>query len=310
MKDIFKELIQEICNEENIKCSFLCKDWVIMLEKNGITKFIYGYKFDLNSHGIGQIADDKYALYEVLKRKELPVVEHNIVYSTSNKCDYASGCNNYDYVKNYFKEHNNHIIIKANIGSCGRKVYEVNTIDDIETILNKLFNTYHSVSICPFYKIKHEYRLIMLDETVELLYVKQLPLVYGDGIKSVRQLLFDFNYNYFFDKLDDSKYDAILNKDDEFLYTWKFNLSQGSIAKKTNDKLLIQKLYTLAKKVCKETNIKFGSVDIIQTDEDELLVLEINSGVMIENYLMQYPEDYDVVKNIYKKAINKMFLLS
>ena len=309
MNNTFKEIIQEICNEEKIKCRFLSKDWVIMLEKNNLTKFICGYKFDLNSHGIGQIADDKYALFEVLNSKKIPVSQHKIVYNPTNKYDYAIGCNSYDYVKNFFKDNNNHIVIKANIGSCGRNVYQVTSEREIDLTLDKLFKTYSSVSICPFYKIKSEYRLIMLNANVELLYLKQLPLVYGDGIKSIRQLLLDFNYNYFVDKLDDSKYDYVLKKGEEFLYTWKFNLSQGSIAKKVYDKNLIQKLESLAKKICKEINLQFGSIDIIETDMGELLVLEINSGVMIENYLMQYPEDYDVIKNIYRKSINKMFLL-
>ena len=74
-------LIQEICNEEKINYKFLSKDWVIMLEKNNLTKFICGYKFDLNSHGIGQIADDKYALFEVLASKIIPVTKHKIVYN-------------------------------------------------------------------------------------------------------------------------------------------------------------------------------------------------------------------------------------
>ena len=30
-------------------------------------------------------------------------------------------------------------------------------------------------------------------------------------------------------------------------------------------------------------------------------VLEVNSGVMVENYIKQNPEEYSVVKNVYKK---------
>lgn len=33
MKNNFKEIIKEICTEDNIKYKFLSKDWVIMLEK-------------------------------------------------------------------------------------------------------------------------------------------------------------------------------------------------------------------------------------------------------------------------------------
>lgn len=33
MKNNFKGIIQQICNEDNIKYKYLSKDWVIMLEK-------------------------------------------------------------------------------------------------------------------------------------------------------------------------------------------------------------------------------------------------------------------------------------
>ena len=57
-----KKIIQEVCEENNIKCTFLSQDWVVILEKDGNTRFISGYKFDLNLHCIGLLADDKSAL--------------------------------------------------------------------------------------------------------------------------------------------------------------------------------------------------------------------------------------------------------
>ena len=52
-----------------------------MLEKDDIKKYITGYKFDLNPQSISNIVDDKYALYEVLKNNNIPVIDHNIIYS-------------------------------------------------------------------------------------------------------------------------------------------------------------------------------------------------------------------------------------
>ena len=307
MKNSFKGIIQQICNEDSIKYKFLSKDWVIMLEKEGKTRFISGYKFDLNSHGIGLIADDKYALYEVLKDKDIPVIEHKIVYKKTNKLDYAVGCNTYEYVKDYFFKNNNHIVIKPNDGTCGHNVFNVTDINEVDSILDKIFVNNYSISICPFYDIKHEYRAIMLDGENKLLYAKYLPIVTGDGYKTIRQLLLDFNYDYFIDKLEDSKFDKVLAKNEKFEYNWKFNLSQGSIAKKLDDKLLAGKLIKLAKQVCNEINLKFGSVDIIETTNNDLLVLEVNSGVMIENYIRQNPNEYVTAKNIYRSAIEKLF---
>lgn len=307
MKDYFKEIIKEICIENNIKYKFLSKDWVIMLEKDGKTRFISGYKFDLNSQSIGLIADDKYALYEVLKSKNIPVIEHKIVYNKKNNLDYAIGCNTYEYVKEYFLKNNNNIVIKPNDGTCGKNVFKVTDVNEIDTILDKIFLKNYSISMCPFYNIKHEYRAIMLDGENKLLYAKYLPIVVGDGNKTIRQLLLEFNYGYFLDKLEDSKYDKVLPKDMTFEYNWKFNLSQGSIAKKLNDKLLEDRLMKIAKQVCKEINLKFGSIDIIETTNNELLVLEVNSGVMLENYIRLNPDEYVSAKNIYKEAIGKLF---
>ena len=307
MKNNFKEIIKEICTEDNIKYKFLSKDWVIMLEKDGKTRFISGYKFDLNSHGIGLIADDKYALYEVLKSKNIPVIEHKIVYNKMNNLDYAIGCNTYEYVKEYFEKNNNNIVIKPNDGTCGKNVFNVTDVNEIDIVLDKIFLKNYSISMCPFYKIKHEYRAIMLDGENKLLYTKYLPIVTGDGNKTIRQLLLDFNYDYFIDKLEDSKYDKVLPKNKTFEYNWKFNLSQGSIAKKLNDKVLQDRLIKIAKQVCKEINLKFGSIDIIETTNNELLVLEVNSGVMLENYIRLNPNEYIYGKDIYRNAIKNLF---
>lgn len=307
MKNNFKEIIKEICTEDNIKYKFLSKDWVIMLEKDGKTRFISGYKFDLNSHGIGLIADDKYALYEVLKSKNIPVIEHKIVYNKMNNLDYAIGCNTYEYVKEYFEKNNNNIVIKPNDGTCGKNVFNVTDVNEIDIVLDKIFLKNYSISMCPFYKIKHEYRAIMLDGENKLLYTKYLPIVTGDGNKTIRQLLLDFNYDYFIDKLEDSKYDKVLPKNKTFEHNWKFNLSQGSIAKKLNDKLLQDRLIKIAKQVCKEINLKFGSIDMIETTNNELLVLEVNSGVMLENYIRLNPNEYIYAKDIYRNAIKNLF---
>lgn len=307
MAEIFKKIIEDICKENGIKYNFLSKDWVIMLEKDGKNRFISGYKFDLNSHGIGLIVDDKYALYDVLKVKKIPVIEHKIVYNKTNNSDYAIGCNTYEYVKDYFTQNNNHIVIKPNNGTCGRNVFNVTDINEIDTILDKLFKTNYSISICPFYEIKNEYRVIMLNGEKKLLYAKYLPIVIGNGKKTIRQLLLEFNPIYFKDKLKDSKYDKILNDKEKFEYNWKFNLSQGSIAKKVENKSLEEKLIQIAKNVCNNINLRFGSIDIVETTNGKLFVLEANSGVMIDNYIKLNPNEYNLVKEIYKEAIESLF---
>ena len=41
MDESTKKMFIDICNELDIKCIILSKDWVFMLEKNNITRFLY-----------------------------------------------------------------------------------------------------------------------------------------------------------------------------------------------------------------------------------------------------------------------------
>ena len=80
MKSYFHKMIDELSKELNFKYQFLSKDWIIMIEKDDKVRYFSGYKFDLNNQALGMVLDDKYALYDVLKYKKIPVIEYKIVY--------------------------------------------------------------------------------------------------------------------------------------------------------------------------------------------------------------------------------------
>ncbi len=304
----FNEIIREICKEKNIQYTLLSKDWITMLEKDNKIRFITGYKFGINNHALGEIIDDKYALFCVLKSKQIPVVEHNILYAKTNTKPYAQDSNQYDLVKDYFLKHNKKIVIKSNTGTCGVGVYLIENEDEIENILDELFLKNFSISYCPYYSIKSEYRVILLDNEVKLMYKKIRPIVYGDGVKTIKELLIDFNKNYFQDKLEEEVYSKVLEKNQQFQYNWKFNLSRGATANIVDDKELENRLKTLATKATTTLNIRFCSVDIIETEENEFRILEINSGVMMDNAMGIFKDGKKIAKQIYEEAIDKMFM--
>lgn len=88
---------------------------------------------------------------------------------------------------------------------------------------------------------------------------------------------------------------------------WRFNLGQGSRAEKITDIELNAKLAKIAQGAVAALGLRFCSVDIIETNQHELLVMEVNSGVMTGNYLKQHPEEYTKVKQIYADVVEKMF---
>lgn len=305
MLNKFRIMIEKICERNGVNCKLLSKDWVMMLEKNNKIRFITGCKFSLNNHAIGEILDDKYALYEVLRQKGIPVIEHNILYPSYNMNDYALGANDSKLVKDYFLENNNSIILKPCKGTCGQGVYNITSIDNIDETLENLFLKNTSISYCPFYNIKNEYRIITLNGNIEMIYKKKRPVVKGNGKESIRDLLLKFNYAFFHDKLNDEKYDIILNNEETYEYNWKFNLSNGAIASFDINSSIKEKIETIAKDIIDKLELKFVSIDIVET-EDELLVLEINSGVMMEN-LINMVDDVKKIEGIYEKAILLMF---
>lgn len=307
MNKDFKEIIKEICDELGIEYKIMSKDWVIMLEKNGVKKFISGFKFDLNSHALGQILDDKYATYDLLKNCKIAIIEHNIIYGPNNKNDYAIGCNTVEYVEELFEKYDENIVLKINGGTCGNEVIHITDLQELKDKYEKLSKRYHSFSLCPFYDIENEYRAIVVGDKIELLYKKIKASVTGDGKRKIKDLLIDFNPT-FFEGYDKENADTILDDGEIFEYDWRFNLCNGAKASfdiAENDK---SNITNLASKIAKEIGVKFGSIDIIKTTDGRYYTMEINSGVMMDNLRNQLENGYNISKEIYKKAIENLFM--
>lgn len=262
----FSGIIYQICQEEGIKMQLLCNNWIKRLEKNHTVKYITGHKFGLNSQSAGLIADDKYSTYSTLEYAGIPAVEHVIMYDFANSQSYAKGRNSLVYVKDYFENHSKHIVIKPACGSGGQQVYQVTDEQKLLPTLIDIFSNHPTACLSPFYEIRKEYRVILLDQEARLAYQKSLP-----------------------------------NQKN-----WKFNLQQGAQATAI-PKEKLNSILPIARLAAEKLDLRFCSVDIIETAETEYLVLEVNSGVMIDNYLQQHPDQLDLVKAIYRDAVRKMF---
>ena len=302
----FFKIIKEICKELNIKYQLLSKNWVIVLEYNNKIRFLSGYKFDLNKHALGLILDDKYAMYDVLNYKNIPVIKHDIVYKDSNNNLYAKDSKGLEYAKKLFYKYQENVVLKINNGTCGRDIYHVKDPDDLIIKYNKLMMKHSAISICPFYDITNEYRAILINGQIKLLYKKIKPRVVGDSKKTIKELLQEFNPEYFKDYNEDNK-NIILKQGEVFEYDWKFNLSRGSRSSLDiweSDKI---EIINIIDKINEFLDLKFVSVDIIKTVENKFYVMEINSGVMMENFINQHENGEKIAKEIYKEAILEMF---
>lgn len=298
----YRKLIEEICNEEMIDYKLISEGWVMVLTKNNITKCISGYRFPLNDHALGSVIDDKYAFYDLCKLKKLPIIEHNILFNPNSKL----GSNTNDLLKKYFTEYHDNVVIKPNLGTEGTNVYHITNYSDLLKITNELFKNNFSISICPFYKIDNEYRVVVLNDKIKLIFEKSKPVVIGDGKSSIKELLINLN-PYYFTKINFSKeYDIILKNGEQYEYDWRFNLSKGATAELVENNDLYQKLSDIALNATKTINAKFVSVDIIKC-QNKFYLIEMNSGVCINKVCDFIDKDLKMVKEIYREAILEMF---
>lgn len=295
----FNKIIKQICQERSIQYEELSDDWIIKLTKENRNKFIVGYKFDLNNQATSEICNDKFALYAVLKSEEIPVIEYNILFK-----------NEEDKLEKYFYEYNQNVVLKPNNGTCGNNVLHICEYDKLKNEYNKLISKCYSVDICPFYEIESEYRVIYLP-TKQHIYKKVKPIITGDGVHSVKELLIEFNSEYFGDernlKNENISADYIPKFGEKIEYEWRFNLSRGAkIADVDDEEKNI--LMNMINNIIKVIDLKFVSIDIVKLTNNQYMVMEINSGVMMENLVKLQDDGIQIAKSVYGEAIDLMFI--
>lgn len=301
MASNFQNIIKELCEEKGIEYDIVSNGWIFILKKDHKVKSIFGYKFDLNGYNAGTICDDKYATSELCKLLNIPVVDEEIFYKETNKKKYAEGKNTYEALLKYFNENNQDIVLKLTDGTCGRDVFHIEDTENLEKAYNEIMLTNDTVCASPYYDVENEYRAIVLNGEVKLLYKKVRPIVVGDGHSAIAELLKEFNPYYF----KNYENDIVLREGEEYKYGWKFNLAAGSLPSFEIENEIREEVTEFAISTAKQLNMGFCSVDVIKCD-DKYRVMEVNTGVMMNRFIHEAPDGYNIAKQIYSDAIDAM----
>lgn len=288
------EIVKNICLEENIDVELFCDGYCLKLSKNNKSTFIYDNIFEENSSATYKILKDKSALAEILLKKNIPTVEHFYFCKNLNT-------DNLKQMQKLLKKYKN-LVLKYNEGMSGIDVYKINNSYELETVSEKILSKYNSLTISPFYEIEHEYRVVMFNGETKLIFDKIRPYVVGNGIDTIEILLSKNNLqNLKIDKNIDSSF--VPKKDEKVILSWRHNLNFGATPKVITDKDICEKLTKLAKSACDELNIKFASVDIVETKNHELKILEINGSVTMGKFASFSEQNMKLTKEIYKQVI-------
>ena len=290
----FDEIIESVCYNQNIKLTKTSDNWVKVLEKNDKLCYIEGYKFDLNHHGIGSIIDDKGLFYDICKIKNIPIIDHYVIFKDYDR----------EKVTKFFHQNKDLLIVKGNIGTCGKEVFKVNNVKDLFDTIDNLFDSQYSISLCPYYDIKNEYRTIYLNKELRFIYGKEKPFVIGDGIHTISELAIQFNDYYKENKIDS---DDIPSVGEKIILNYQFNLSRGAKMFLEIDPILKERIISLSKDIVHKLDLNFVSVDIIHTTDNQLFVMEANSGIMMDNFIRFNSDKISDIYNLYYDAIKLMF---
>lgn len=308
VKPFFK-IMDELCEEKNIKQEIISYGWITQLKKENVSKYIIGYQFDLNSAIAYNIAGDKFATFEVLKSSNIPTIEHRMIFNPQTRSKYYK--NKFlNEAKELLKQNNNKLVIKANDSCKGKDVHFCSTENEIETTVQKLFEDNNdTLSACPYIDISYEYRAIYLCGEILYTYKKKKPYVIGNGKNSIKELIAEkFPVDMKIDICRDLDLSEIPDDGKEVTISWKHNLSSGAepIIIDESDEF-IGKVRNVAKKAGDALNINFASVDVVVTENKEVLVMEVNGSVCMNKFAEIIPNGYEIAKSIYSKAIDKMF---
>lgn len=300
------KIIREICNEQTITLECYSYDWILKLSRGAAVMYIYGYQFPLNDAAAELICGDKAALSAVLAGCGISSAEHHFFMSPSNM-HYTGENGNWARLVELLRCHGR-LVCKRNNGSGGNGVYTVSGQTELERTAAEIFRSSRSMAVSPFYDIINEYRIIMLNGKARLIYKKILPHITGDGQRAVYELA----YQKYKTKIGQIEINANLSTVPEcgerVNLGWKHNLGQGSEAVIIEEPELKERLTELSVRAASALKIKFASVDIIETSE-KLMILEINSGIMMENFARSGTDQYEAAKKIYSEAIKSYFAL-
>lgn len=300
------KIVKEICKEEKIKFLSYSNDYILQLEANKKVMYIMGNKFPNNNASVEQICNDKAALAGILNKYNIPHVPH-FYFDSPLQTEYCSSNGIWKKLQSLMKKYGK-LVCKTNRGTGGNNVYKVTNHRELEAAVLEIFKTSRSMAVSPYLNIKNEYRVIIANNEFQYAFQKIRSYIVGDGKSTTLELvnqLSNISTITISNQIDNKK---IPEEGEIIELSWKHNLGQGATPYLVRDEDLKAELSDLAKRCVSALQLGFVSIDIVET-ENGLSVLEINSGVMIENFSKYSEEYYELAKEAVRKAIRNFLHL-
>lgn len=211
----------------------------------------------------------------------------------------------------FAKQHEYNVVLKPLRGTGGEGVIHARNGKQLEAAVLKLFSKDYALAISPFKVVKDEFRVVLLNGSVRLTYRKDRISVTGNGLHTVQELMAiemaksarPHQLAHAMLGLSERDLEHCVETGVRHPVQWKHNLGLGAEAEVVE----YAEIGALAVRAAKSLNMNFCSVDIIEVDGEGLMVLEVNSGVMMDSFLSSSEDNWKIAKSIYTDAILSLF---
>jgi hypothetical protein len=167
---LMPRIVAACAKEHGIDFQAFSDEWVLRLQRGDTTKWVVGYKFDINQSAAGELAQDKVAAYAALHAAGLAAIPHYLVRSLPHELIHVREL--HDLLDGLS------VVAKPLEGTGGRDVVRLGSIADALDMIRESGEP--AWAVAPHYNLQAEYRLIMLDGALLLAYEKTLPALRGD----------------------------------------------------------------------------------------------------------------------------------
>lgn len=307
-------LLMQLAQERGITVHTLSHGWILLLQKNGQVRRVFGYDFDLNDAVAQMLAKDKSAAALLLQFHNVPCIEHHLFLRSDIEA-YTPEKGNWTALIALAETYGFQLVCKPNSGTSGQDVYRVRNPRELEWAVQRLFQHHKAIAVAPYYTIPHEYRLILLDGQVLLAYEKRRPEVLGDGHTPLGELAVRALRNHPLalrvlaeaQEIYGPAWYRPVPRGERRVLIWRHNLAAGAEPRLPLRAELLARLEPLARRATQVLGLRVAAVDIVELDDGELRVLEVNSGIMMEHFVARYPQGETLARRVYAALLDQAF---
>jgi glutathione synthase/RimK-type ligase-like ATP-grasp enzyme len=307
---IFVDAVKRYCSDHGIAVEIRSQGWLIVMRREGKTRFTLGYDVGLNSAMAHRIANDKSATAEVLAMSGTACIPHTLFLNPRLSTHIPPG-GSWEQMLDLLERSPKGVVVKPNEGTSGRDVILATNRPALELAVNKVFASHLGLAISPYVEIEDEIRVILIDGVAAVVYRKDRPSVTGDGKHSLLELALAATpperrsvvLPGMLADVGRAELDAVLPPGQRRVLNWRHNLDSGATPILLDEGDIKTACVRLAVRAAQAIGIRFASIDVVRAGGD-WKVLEINSGVMMEALSRRHP---DLVDATYRAALDKVF---